>query len=478
MTPFEQRAILIADLGYGDAGKGSLVDYLTRTTHAHTVVRYNGGAQAAHNVITPDGRHHTFAQFGSGTFVPGTRTHLSRFMMVHPLAMLAEERHLQSLGIFDAFARTSIDGEALIITPFQQAANRIKEMARGQARHGSCGLGIGETMSDWLAHGSDVLFAGDLHSRLIVVEKLRQLREVKLAQLESILGDVPTSEGITAELSVFHEPEFIDKVADLYVHFARQVKLVRPEHLGQLLDQPGTLIFEGAQGILLDEWYGFYPYNSWSTLTFKNADALLLESGYKGETVKLGVVRAYATRHGTGPFVTEDKDLSSRVRDYHNGNNAWQHEFRVGHLDLITLRYALKVAGRIDGLVVTNLDRLNEIGTWQTCNRYQGLQGEPEARNYFAFAGKLARDIRVPDDPTDLARQEGLTRLLFKAQPVYEQCERNVVTYLRQVVESLGLPIAIASCGPTAVEKEAYSFPSCAKNSAPRVSVQDLWLQS
>ena len=147
----ENQAILIADLGYGDAGKGSIVDYLTRKTGAHTVVRYNGGAQAAHNVITPEGKHHTFAQFGSGTFVPGTRTHLSRFMMVHPLALLAEERHLQSLGIDDAFPRLSIDREALVTTPFQQAANRIKEIARGDGRHGSCGMGVGETMSDWLA---------------------------------------------------------------------------------------------------------------------------------------------------------------------------------------------------------------------------------------------------------------------------------------------------------------------------------------
>src|SRR5512138_457863 len=165
MNNKEKTAIFVADLGYGDAGKGSIVDYLTRVTNAHTVVRYNGGAQAAHNVITPDGRHHTFSQFGSGTFVPGTRTHLSRFMMVHPLAMLAEERHLRSLGVRDAFPRLSIDREALVTTPFQQSANRLKEMARGDGRHGSCGMGVGETMSDWLKYDRQVLFAGDLESR-------------------------------------------------------------------------------------------------------------------------------------------------------------------------------------------------------------------------------------------------------------------------------------------------------------------------
>src|SRR5215217_818107 len=177
MERTNSKAILIADLGYGDAGKGSIVDYLTRATGVHTVVRYNGGAQAAHNVMTPDGRHHTFAQFGSGTLVPGTRTHLSRYMTIHPLAMLAEERHLHSLGISDAFGRVTIDGEALVTTPFQQSANRLKEIARGDGRHGSCGMGVGETMSDWLTHDSQVLFAADLCSRAVILKKLTFLRE-------------------------------------------------------------------------------------------------------------------------------------------------------------------------------------------------------------------------------------------------------------------------------------------------------------
>ena len=88
MGGLEQQALLIADLSYGDAGKGSIVDYLTRLHQAHTVVRYNGGAQAAHNVVDNDGRHHTFAQFGSGMFTPGVRTHFSRFMLLNPLSML------------------------------------------------------------------------------------------------------------------------------------------------------------------------------------------------------------------------------------------------------------------------------------------------------------------------------------------------------------------------------------------------------
>ena len=169
------QAILVVDLGFGDAGKGSLVDYYVRHYRAHTVVRFNGGAQAAHNVVTPDGRHHKFSQFGSGTFVPGVRTHLSRYMLVDPVALLAEERHLRQVGVPDAFARLTIDPNAPVVTPFQRAANRLRELQRAAGRHGSCGMGIGETMADLIADPAQVLHARDLLRRPSVLERLRRL---------------------------------------------------------------------------------------------------------------------------------------------------------------------------------------------------------------------------------------------------------------------------------------------------------------
>ena len=171
-----QHAFLTVDLGFGDAGKGSIVDFLTHTHAAHTVVRYNGGAQAAHRVVTAGSspREHVFAQFGSGTLA-GAATHLSRFMLLDPLAMVAEEQHLRALGVTDAFERTTIDERALVITPFQRAANRLKELARGDGRHGSCGMGIGETMVDYLEHGQRVLFASDLRNPDLMRANLRFL---------------------------------------------------------------------------------------------------------------------------------------------------------------------------------------------------------------------------------------------------------------------------------------------------------------
>ena len=445
------HAIIIADLGFGDAGKGSIVDALTRQTGAKTVVRYNGGAQAAHNVVTPDGRrHHTFAQFGSGTLVPGTETFLSRFMMLHPLAMLAEERHLRTLGVDDAFARMRVDAQALVTTPFQQSANRIKEMLRGGARHGSCGMGVGETMSDWLAHGTDVLLAGDLPDQQKTIQKLRFIRDAKWAELAPQLVDAPMTDELAAEIKIFHDPAFIEATADVYAYFARLVTLTDIDHLRRAA---GTLIFEGAQGVLLDEWFGFFPYNSWSTLTFKNAETLLSEAGFNGETTRLGLLRAYATRHGAGPFVTEDAALTAALPDSHNGNNPWQHHFRVGWLDFVALRYALAVAGKVDGLVVTNLDRIAALEQWRVCDAYAVPENTPDIESFFTLQDGRITGIKVSANPTNLPNEEQRTRLLGQMQPIYTNYAPQMDAYLERISETLGAPIAMTSAGPTALEK-------------------------
>jgi adenylosuccinate synthase len=140
---------IVVDLGYGDAGKGTIVDWLcaqsardardapdARARQVQAVVRFNGGAQAAHHVLGPGGQPHAFAQFGSGTFTPGTRTFLSRFMLVDLLALVAEGEHLLSLGAPDPFGLLAIDSDAPLTTPYHRAANRAREEARETGRHG------------------------------------------------------------------------------------------------------------------------------------------------------------------------------------------------------------------------------------------------------------------------------------------------------------------------------------------------------
>jgi adenylosuccinate synthase len=466
------RVILTADLGFGDAGKGSIVDYLTRRHHTTaapvTVVRYNGGAQAAHNVVTPDGRHHTFAQFGACLFVDGTYTHLSRFMLCAPPEMLAEARHLESLGVDDPFARTTLERGAAIITPFQQAANRLREVARGDARHGSCGMGIGETASDRLAYGDAILVAGDLSDPTTTRRKLQFLREAKREQLRDVIASVERTPAALQQIAIFDDPGLIAALSDLYAGFARRLTLVDESHLAGVLARDGVTIFEGAQGVLLDEDFGFHPYTTWSHITFANADALLAAAGYRGDTFRLGIVRAYATRHGAGPFVTEDAALSAAIPDIHNGDNAWQRAFRVGWFDAVATRYALAAIRGVDALAVTCLDRLMEVTDWRLC---EGYLTSPPAPLSMQWRGGVAptespplyeverglggevKNLPLCPAPPDLDYQAALTALLERAAPIYAPYSGDMDGYIARIETACGVPVALTSAGVTAADK-------------------------
>ncbi len=456
----QHKAFLVADLGYGDAGKGSIVDFLARQFSAVTVIRYNGGAQAAHNVIDPIGRHHTFAQFGSGTFVPGVRTHLSRFMLVDPLNLLREERHLHTLGVTDSLARLTIHHEALVTTPYHQALNRLREIARDHERHGSCGLGIGETMADALALGDRVPRVGDARDPVGLRQKLQTLREWKLAQLQTIRADLPATEQTQRECAIIEDARFLDFLVDTYRRWAQQVSIVNDRDQARILTA-AVIIFEGAQGVLLDEWYGFHPYTTWSTTTFKNADALLQEHHYDGEVVRLGLVRAYATRHGPGPFVTEDDALKSILPEAHNVPNAWQLAMRVGHFDAVATRYALALTGPIDALAITHVDRLRHIAEWKMATHYSYQGATTGLSDYFSLRGAIIENIRAGQRP-DLDHQAALTQHLQQCAPQYHVQQANTIgvneaVCLDQIAAEVGVPIGIVSTGPTAIDKRVVA---------------------
>jgi adenylosuccinate synthase len=429
---------LTVDLGFGDAGKGSMIDFLVRAEGAHTAVRYNGGAQAAHRVVTADGRDHVFSQFGSGTLA-GARTHLSRFMLLAPLAMEAETQHLQTLGVADPLTGATIDRRALVITPFHRAINRLRELARRDQRHGSCGVGIGETMFDFLQHGENVIIAGDLDHRDVLATKLSFARELNLAKLAGIQDQLPDNERVDHERDLLLDPTTVDWLMEAYARFAANANLVAGGHLHDLLRQPGTVIFEGAQGVLLDEWRGFHPYTTWSTTTLANADLLLSEAGYTGKVTRLGITRAYTPRHGAGPLVTEDAHLTQVLPDAANVYGEWQQGFRVGWLDLVLLRYALDVVGRLDALTVTCLDRLADLPEIKFCTEYQS---EPFA------VGRILPSVR----PHNLAYQTQITRSLVGCQPVYRTVA-HPLDLLPVIEAQLGAPVQWISCGETAVDK-------------------------
>jgi adenylosuccinate synthase len=477
------RHTIVVDLGFGDAGKGTVVDHLCRVAAADgrpvaAVVRFNGGAQAAHNVVTDDGRHHTFAQFGSGTLT-GVPTHLSRYVLVDPLALAAEAAHLAALGVPDPFARLTVHGDALLTTPYHVAANRARELARGGGRHGSCGMGIGETAAFALAHPDAAPRVRDCARPARLRRLLTELRGCLEAELGPLAG--PARSG--GELPP------VDACVEVFGQFARAVRLVDDRHLAELA-RVGPVVFEGAQGVLLDEWHGFHPYTTWSTTTFANAEKLLCDAGVPaGDTHRLGVVRTYTTRHGAGPLVTEDAALTAALPDRHNGNGRWQGAFRVGHFDAVAHRYAVDVAGGVDAVALTHLDApsrqpLGISRSYEVSPVVPVAQPTPcgadisdfdhigpaVARNADHMDANAVRDPSgpaeaepaggprrverlVPGPSGDLARAAELTGLLSRARPVLDPRPPGPADWPDVVADVCGAPVTIRSHGPRSGDK-------------------------
>ena len=420
-----KRASIVVDLGFGDAGKGTVVDFLVRDRGARTVVRFNGGAQAGHNVVTADGAHHTFSQLGAGTFCPGVHTHLSRHVVVHPTALLVEAARIAQAGVADALERVTIHEDALITTPHAQALGRLRELARGDAPHGTTGVGVGETMRIALEEPSLAVRVADLRRPAALRRTLGRLRDYAAAQAGPLAS---LDRRAREEREALLDPSTIERWLEAVAPLLRRDLVVDDGHLARLLAGDGELVFEGAQGILLDEWRGFHPYTTWSTCTTENALGLL--DGYDGVVERLGVTRSYATRHGAGPFPTET-DALAHVPEPHNVDVGWQGRFRRGWLDLPLLRYALACSG-VDALALTHLDRV-EPG-WMVCTGYAGLR----------------RPLAPATDPHDLVHAEALGEALTRVTPRLERVSSDLPRWLG---DQLALPVALTSSGPRASDK-------------------------
>ncbi len=426
---------VFTDIANGDSGKGTTVDCVAFDRGAHTTVRFNGGAQAGHGVTTPDGRHHIFAQFGCATMLPGVETFLSRFMLLDPWRMVSEEGFLRRLGVMDAFERTSVDERCLVVTPFHGAANRLRERSRGEGRHGSCGLGVGEAAKDALTQ-ADVLWAADLRDlatchRKLLASQHRMREQLWADGILRVCWNMPEAQ---EDIDLLTDGSVTDRFVAMLGEF--RVTIVGDGHMASVLARPGGVIFEPAQGVLLDEWRGFHPHTTWSTTTDHNANALLREAGYAGRVRRLGIVRGYAVRHGAGPFPTYDTQLSAQLPDPPSARAQWQGAFRVGAFDTVATRYAIACLEKpLDGLVITCLDRLAQIGQWKMATSYE----------------VIGRDIAL-GPYRDLGYQEALTHRLLEARPVYESYQ-DEEEHLLAIERELDLPVALTSHGPSRSDK-------------------------
>lgn len=428
-----KQAFLVAGLLFGDEGKGATTDYLCRKHGASLIVRYNGGPQNGHNVITPDRRHHTFAQFGSGSFVPGVYTYISQHMLFDPRAAVAEAKVLAVAGVDRIFDRVSIHPETVIVTPYHQAMNRLLEISRGKDAHGSCGLGVGQARLDSIQFPDNVLRARHLLCRNETLAKLRFIEELHTAEIRELANRILAMK----EYDSWMESELLQAFcwfdggnsretlwAD-YADFPRQTILRTPNSQLLLFNMHETVVFEGSQGVLLDEEnMDFYPNVTWTDTTFNNALEMI---GYAHlddvEVIRIGCVRPYITRHGAGSMPNECTTLGEMLSESHNVTEKFQGSFRIGWLDLPLLKASIAYLGGVDEIALSCLDRLADLPNLKVTTKggfYRSFinPGHLDVQGIFIDWLQIALNVPVSIlgyGPTAADRQERMAFLNEKA---------------------------------------------------------------
>lgn len=348
------RIHAVIGAGYGDEGKGLSVDALSRELSKNgdvTVIRVNGGAQAGHTVQVGDVRH-VFHQFAAGSLA-GSATHWSKDFVATPSFWAREREELDRIG--GRVDAVSADPRVQVTTPWDILINQSIEAARNKGRHGSCGMGFGETIER--AERGWGLSLGDL-TRSDAIERVRMIREFWFPKrmMEHGLDPEPFANVAMSDALL---SEFLADAATIM----RSIRLLPDAELGE---RAGSLITEGAQGLGLDMEVGAFPHVTRSRTGLFNVVRFAQEVGADGIDA-IYATRAYGTRHGAGPFPGEG-DVSdwANVVDPTNAPNDWQGALRTGALDLDLIRERMDkdaacVAGSLEirrQLNVTCLDQL------------------------------------------------------------------------------------------------------------------------
>ena len=410
---------VVLGLGFGDEGKGSIVDWLARRAATPPlVVRWNGGPQAAHHVVTDDGRTHCFSQLGSASLVAGARSHLGPAMAVDLYALHAEAAVLGG----DPLAATTVDPRCVLVTPWHAIIGRVREALRGAHRHGSTGRGVGEAVLG--RH----LIAGDLTGGSSrgpgggFADRLRELRGALLATATALIGDAgradcsPGRDEARELIARGNDPDLLAAFLDA---------AGRPLAITDQLPPADHIILESAQGALLDRDHGFFPHVTPSRITRAAADHAARQLGLGGPLEVYGVLRAYHTRHGEGPFPSEDPALAAVLPELHNREDGPAGRFRVGWFDAVLARHAVAFAGPIDRLAITCLDRIEQL---------------PERAIVHTWRGAPRVD----------------TATAITALPIVQRVE----SITDAIAAALGRTIDVESWGPTASGKRTPHLPS------------------
>jgi adenylosuccinate synthase len=422
-------AVVLVDLGFGDSGKGSIVDALTAAlpkvpNKDSWVIRYSGGPQCAHAVTTNE-YSHRFSQFGSGHF-NGAKTFIGGGTVFDPLSLLREaeaiaksrktvcEEELRSVGIAP---------EVLVLTPLHSAVNRAQ--ATTTEKFNTCGHGLGIARQLELSGTFAMRWRDFIQEQrhVTMCDRLRQLRDV-LAQY-CFERNIHTGELYNLDIGA---------VASALIDAAARINSNTCIFSAARIVDHTHAIFEPAQGILLDQYYGFAPNHTWTDVTARRAFEML--SSMPNVPVEVekpetpvryyGIMRAYAHRHGTGPLPTERK-TSAQV-DNNNPFNMFQGKFRFGVLDLVLANYAVQVANAtaprtLDGIIVNHLDELSVVGPAQVCEEYYHPTYNRHIRNLreLETIDPVLKDLPFPS----LGYSQRMTQHLYEVKPVITNIDKT-----------------------------------------------------
>jgi len=413
--------IIVVGTQWGDEGKGKIVDLLT--SEADVVARYQGGNNAGHTVVI-GGQQHILHLIPSGILHPGKKCIIGNGVVIDPAAMLEEMDGVIAKGLV-LEGNLMISKRAHVIMPYHKVLDGASEGKKGGNKIGTTGRGIGPCYVDKMAR------SGVRMSDLVDEERLREKVLHNVGDVNVLLRTIYDMEPLDAE-----------KIIAEYNEYGRRLKPFIADTsllLQKANKDKKNILFEGAQGTMLDIDHGTYPFVTSSSST---AGGACTGTGFGPTNIDgvLGVVKAYTTRVGAGPFPTELTDkvgdlLQSRGREF--GATTGRRR-RCGWFDAVVVRYAAMING-LTGLCLTKLDVLDECDKIYVCNAYRYksdiLREMPCEPEVFAKCEPVYEEV-----PGWMAETLGVTEFAKLPQAAQD--------YVNRLRDDVGVEFAIISTGP------------------------------
>jgi adenylosuccinate synthase len=412
-------SVVVVGAQWGDEGKGKITDFLAE--RADMVVRYQGGANAGHTVVVRE-EEFRLHLIPSGILYPGKTCIIGNGVVLDPKVLMGEMDYLMARG--RSVEALRISDRAHVLFPYHSRLDDVQEDRRGENKIGTTRRGIGPCYADKSAR------MGIRVCDLMDEETLRPMLQQRTAEKNDLFQKVYGVEGVD-----------FDQVLQEYLDYAERLRPYVCDTsilINEALDESRKVLFEGAQGTLLDLDHGTYPY---VTSSHPVAGGACIGSGVGPTRIGqvVGVVKAYTSRVGDGPFPTEiTGEVGEAIREKgHEYGTTTGRPRRCGWLDTVVIRHAARVSG-LGGLAVTRLDTLSGFDRVKICAEYD-LDGE-RIRNLPASLKALGRCRPVYEEFEGW--DEDLTSITS-----YKDLPRNAQRYLEAVSEMSGVPLAIVSIG-------------------------------